>query len=48
MVRWREPLLDRFLSRFMLNHILGGRDAVKLAGLTGVDRIMKPRKSGPS
>lgn len=39
-----NPLLDRFPAKFMLNRIMGGRDAVKLAGLVGVDRIMKRRE----
>lgn len=28
----------------MLNRIMGGRDAAKLAGLVGVDKIMKRRE----
>lgn len=38
-----NPLLERFPQKFMLNRIIGGRDAVKLAGLVGVDKIMKRR-----
>ncbi|MFB7252506.1 hypothetical protein [Microbacterium sp. NPDC056234] len=39
-----NPLLDRFPPKFMLNRIMGGRDAAKLAGLVGVDKIMKRRE----
>ncbi|GGD76818.1 hypothetical protein [Microbacterium murale] len=38
-----NTLLDRFPPKFMLNRIIGGRDAVNLAGLLGVDKVMKLR-----
>ncbi|MDP3949524.1 hypothetical protein [Microbacterium sp.] len=43
-----NPLLNRFPAKFMLNRIMGGRDAVKLAGLLGFESVMKSREfEGP-
>lgn len=38
-----NPLLDLFPPQFMLNRIMGGRDVVKLAGLVGVDQVIRTR-----
>lgn len=42
-----NPLLDRFPPKFMLNRIMGGRNAAKLAGLVGVESVMKRRVFAP-
>ena len=39
-----NPLLDRFPQKFMLNRIVGGRDAARFAGLLGVESVMKRRE----
>jgi len=38
-----NPLLDQFSPEFVLNRIVGGRDATKLAGLFGINAVMKRR-----
>lgn len=37
-------LVESIPSSFRLNRILGGRDAVKLAAIVGVDKVMKRRE----
>lgn len=39
-----NTLLDRFPPKFMLNRTIGGKNAVNLAGLLGVDKVMKLRE----
>ncbi|MEV7618911.1 hypothetical protein AB0N59_02125 [Microbacterium sp. NPDC089321] len=37
-------LLESIPAKFRLNRIMGGRDAVKLAAIVGVDKVIKRRK----
>lgn len=43
-----DALLNRIRSKFRLNRISGGRDAVRLAAIVGVDQVIKRREFIPA